>query len=140
MKVRATQDGTYGGYYRVGPSEDGQFPGEVFEIDDKVFEIRDPETGKALHELDENGKKIQLFDGKGKAMFDSKGNALYKIRMGSWFSTKWMEKVSDATEVTFDYPPFELPVMYREKKKSGVSPKMPISMPVHSPEPIPSVI
>lgn len=141
MKVRATQDGTYGGYYRVGPSEDGQFPGEVFEIDDKPFEIRDPATGKALLELDENGKPIALMDEKGKQRYDGKGKPMFRIRMGSWFSAKWMERVGDNIEVTFDYPAFEIPVLYRQKKKPvGESTGMPTTMPIHSPAPVESVI
>lgn len=136
MKVRATQDGTYAGYYRRGPDDSG-FPGEVFEIDDKAFEVRDPETGKALYELNEEGKPVQLTDEKGKPKFDSKGKPQYKIRMASWFSPKWMEAVPEETEVTFDYPPFELPVQYRAKKAKS---SMPTAMPVHSPEPVPSVI
>lgn len=138
MKVRATQDGTYAGYYRMGPTEDGAFRGEVFEIDEKPFEVRDPETGKALPELDEDGHRIKLLDEKGKQRYDSKGNALFKIRMASWFSPSWMEKVDDSEEITFDYPPFELPLIYRMKKAKGGS--VPTQMPVHSPEPVPSVI
>lgn len=138
MKVRATQDGTYGGYYRRGPDDSG-FPGEVFEIDAKPYEVRDPETDKAVCELDENGKKIQLLDEKGKPKFDSKGKPLFKIKMASWFSPTWMDEVSEDTPETFDYPPFELPVAYRMKKKQGSS-GMPKSMPVHSPDVVPSVI
>src|SRR6266403_2272796 len=113
MKVRAKEDGTYGGYYRMGPSPDGSFPGEVFEIDDKPFEVRNPETGKVLFELDEDGKPIKLLDDKGKPVHDRKGNIQYKIRMERWFSPSWMQKVADDAEITFDYPPFELPVPYR---------------------------
>lgn len=138
MKVRATQDGTYAGYYRMGPTEDGQFPGEIFEIDDKPFEVRDPETGKALYELDDDGKPVQLFDEKGKAKYDSKGKALFKIRMDTWFSPKWMERVADHIETTFDYPPFELPVSMRAKKPKASG--NPSTMTVHSPDVVPSVI
>ncbi len=136
MKVRAKEDGTYAGYYRRGPDDSG-FPGEVFEIDEKPYEVRDPETGKALYELSEEGKPVQLTDEKGKPKFDSKGKPLFKIRMDTWFSEKWMERVSDDAEVTFDYPPFEIPVMYRMKKQKSTTPT---SMPVHSPQAVPSVI
>lgn len=138
MKVKAIEDGTYGGYYRMGPSPDGQFMGEVFEIDEKPFEVRDHETGNPIFEKDVDGKPIQLTDEKGKLRFDSKGKPMFKIKMASWFSPKWMEMVPETTEVTFDYPPFELPVMYRAKKPKGgaISP----ALTVHSPEPVPSVI
>lgn len=138
MKVRATQDGTYAGYYRQGPTEDGQFPGEVFEIDEKPYEVRDSETGLAVLELDDDGKKIALTDEKGKARYDSKGKPLFKIKMASWFSDKWMEHIPENTPITFDYPPFELPIAYRAKKPKAT--EIPTTMTVHSPEPVASVI
>lgn len=141
MKVRATQDGTYGGYYRRGPTEDGQWAGEVFEIDEKPFEVRDPESGKAVLAVDEEGKNIPLLDEKGNPKKDSKGKIQYKIRMNTWFSDKWMEPVSEDTQISFDYPPFEIPVQYREKKKGfgGVGKGKP-GMAVHSSMPVDSVI
>jgi hypothetical protein len=106
MKVRATADGTYGGYYRIGPiiGDQGSFPGEVFEIDDRMFPVLDIE-GKPVFELDADGKVI----------LDPKTRKP-QIKMGSWFSPTWMEKVSDNTEITYDYPPFQIPVQYRAKK------------------------
>lgn len=106
MKVRATQDGHYGGYYRIGPiiGDQGSFPGEVFEIDDRLFPISDAE-GKPVFELDADGKKVV-------GQYNKP-----KVKMGSHFSPVWMEKVPEETEITYDYPPFEIPVQYRVKKK-----------------------
>lgn len=113
MKVRATADGTYGGYYRKGPivSDDGSFLGEVFEIDDKPYVVLDLDTGKPAFEKDVEGKVI--VDPKTKKP---------KIKMASWFTSSWMEEVSDDVPYTaeidpkFDYPPFQIPVQYREQK------------------------
>lgn len=106
MKVRATQDGHYAGYYRMGPvtTDQGHFPGEVFEIDDRTFPIMDLESGKPIYELDDQGRKVLGKDGKP------------KMKMGSWFSPVWMERVADETQTTYDYPPFQIPIQYREVK------------------------
>lgn len=107
MKVRATKDGHYAGYYRVGPivGDQGSFAGEVFEIDDKPYPILDLETGKPVFETDGNGNPI--LDQKTKNP---------KIKTGVWFTPEWMEQVSDDTPSTFDYPTFEIPIQYRAKK------------------------
>lgn len=128
MKVRATQDGTYAGYNRKGPvtTDEGHFPGEVFEISDEQFAVLDA-AGKPVYEIDEEGKIVRGQHNKP------------VIKMKGWFSSRWMEKVSDETPLTaeldpaFDYPPFQIPVQYRVKKsnwnvKPGVGPaKTPIS-------------
>lgn len=111
MRVRATQDGTYAGYYRKGPvtTDEGNFPGEVFEISDEQFPILDA-MGKPVHEVDEEGKIVRGQHNKP------------IVKMRGWFSSRWMEKVSDDTPLTaqldpaFDYPPFQIPVQYRERK------------------------
>lgn len=105
MKVRATQDGHYAGYYRLGPiiGDNGSFPGEVFEIDERPFPLVGLD-GKPIFELDENGKKII-------GQYNKP-----KVKMGSHFSPVWMEKVAEETEITYDYPPFEIPVQYRAIK------------------------
>lgn len=102
MKVRATQDGVYAGYYRV--------EGEIFEIDSKSFQVKD-QDGKTAYELDD----------KGNAKKDQKGNLI--PRMGSFFSKRWMEQVSEDEMVTNDYPPFQLPTPYRIAKKRQGDPK-----------------
>ena len=69
MKVRATQDGHYGGYYRSGPitTEQGTIDGVVFEISDEIFPILDID-GKKVLETNEEGKpedgEAQVQDGK----------------------------------------------------------------------------
>ena len=113
MRVRALQDGTYAGYYRKGPvtTDDGHFPGEVFEISDEQFPVLDA-TGKPIHEVDEEGNIKRGQHNKP------------IVKMRGWFSSRWMEKVSDSTPLTaeldpaFDYPPFQIPVQYRERKQN----------------------
>jgi hypothetical protein len=105
MRVRATQDGHYGGYFRVGPfvSDTGNFEGEVFEIEERLFPVLDIE-GNPCFELDEKGSRIIGKDGKP------------KMKMGSWFAPVWMEQVEASTPITWEYPPFQIPVQYRELK------------------------
>ncbi len=112
MRVRAIKDGTYGGYFRVGPiiGEQGSFPGEVFEIDNRPFPILDID-GKPIFELNEDKKSIIGKDGKP------------KMKMGVWFSPEWMVRVSDDEPITNDYPKFEIPIQYRERKINPNQPK-----------------
>jgi hypothetical protein len=127
IKVRATKDGTYGGYFRNGPidSDQGYQPGEVFELDEKPFVIKDTQ-GNPVQEmeptgqLDANGGKImkpvwEMENGKVKK--DANGRPVPKLKMATWFSSEWMERVGDDTDVTYDYPPFEVPAPYRIKKQ-----------------------
>jgi hypothetical protein len=121
MKVRATQDGHFGGYYRLGPvvSDQGEFPGEVFEIPDGLFPV--PlvgEDGIAIVDpitLKPEYQKIEIIDAK-------TGKKEMRTKMFSWFTPSWMQKVSDDTPLTaeldpkFDYPPFQVPVQYRARK------------------------
>lgn len=95
MKVRATQDGHYGGYYRE--------EGEVFEIDAKPYEVKD-EAGRPVIELDDAGKPKLGPGGKP------------KIKMATNFSAVWMEEVPEEEDATFDYPPAGILPQYREKK------------------------
>lgn len=105
IKVRATQDGHYGGYYRNGPieSDKGTQPGEVFEVDDAVFEVKD-EHDRPIYELDADGKKIPIL-ANGKPKLDASGRPMFKIKTASLFSQAWMERVGDEEEITNDYPP-----------------------------------
>lgn len=130
IKVRATRDGHYGGYYRYGPvdSDQGYQPGEIFEVDEKPFPVTD-EQGKPVQEMeptggiDEKGNKLfklAWMTENGKVKKDASGQPIPNIRMTSYFSPTWMERVSDDEEVTFDYPPFALPSAYKVKKAKGV--------------------
>lgn len=120
MRVRATRDGHYGGYYRLGPiignTAQETFIGEVFDVDDRPCPVLDLETGKPIFEMHSNGKPV----------IDEKGKP--KMKTKSFFSPTWMEKVSEDTPITYDYPAFEIPVQYRERKvnnapaKGGIAP------------------
>jgi hypothetical protein len=127
MKVRATQDGHYGGYYRLGPFEnpDGTMAeGEVFEIDAKPYEMKDPETGRPLQEMAQTGeldtqgrpifKPLWILDHKGNPKKDSHGNLIPKIRMATMFSPEWMEPVNDDATITY----------LNEREPLGVLPQM----------------
>lgn len=141
IKVRATKDGVYGGYYRKGPQEtnSGTIPGEVFEVDEVPYEVMD-EHNRPMPELDIDEKKIPVMAG-GKQKMDANGRPMFKVRMASFFTTEWMERVPDETEVTNDYPAIEDvrkhgPLsFYREKPAKGqkaVSVAVP-AVPVESP-------
>lgn len=97
MKVRATKDGVYAGYYYVTD--------EIFEIDAKPFIVKD-EFGNMLYELDDNGTK----------KLDKKNQPI--VKMATWFSAIWMKEVDSSTQVTNDYPPFQIPIPYREGRKN----------------------
>jgi len=123
MRVRATRDGTYGGYYREGPVDGipGVVPGtngEVFEIDDKPYAAIDPDTGKPVMEavLDARGNPImetvmmQAVDEKGNPVVGSDKKPIMapiqrprmKPRMWTWFTPEWMEKVTKDTPITYE--------------------------------------
>jgi hypothetical protein len=139
MKVRATQDGTYGGYYRHGPiqTENGNIEGEIFEIEDGEWPAIDPETKKPIMDVQTKEGQIvmervskQAVDGKGNPVIDEKGRPVMisveqpkvKARMWNWFDAGWMEKVSDDEEATYDLPKFEIPPQYRVKKAKKAAP------------------
>jgi hypothetical protein len=117
IKVRATQDGVYGGYYRYGPQAIGTpeyTPGEVFEIDEKPFIVKNSK-GEPEYERDLDGTVLfEMENGKPKIGKDNK--KVPKIRMGSYFAESWMERVNDDATVTNEYPPFQLPVQMRAVK------------------------
>jgi hypothetical protein len=123
MRVRATRDGTYGGYYREGPIDGvpgvvSGTGGEVFEIDDKPYAALDPETGRPVMEpvMDVRGNLImetvmmQAVDEKGNPVVGSDKKPIMapiqrprmKPRMWSWFSPEWMEKVPKDTPITYE--------------------------------------
>lgn len=136
IKVRATQDGHYGGYYRKGPIETdaGRQPGEVFEVDEKPYEVKD-EHGRAINELDENGKRIPVMVG-GKQKMDENGKPVFKVKMASFFTPEWMERVNDDADVTNDYPPFQVPSVYKKKNpkmSSGAATVVMPTIPTESP-------
>jgi hypothetical protein len=117
IKVRATQDGMYAGHYWNGPidSDQGTKAGDVFEVDETPFEMKD-ENGRPVLELTEKGKPIVIMHN-GKPKIDKDGDPIYKIKMTTFFSPTWMERVPDDTELTYpDREPFKIPEPYRLKK------------------------
>jgi len=154
MRVRATKDGTYGGYLREGPIEAvpgvtiGQM-GEVFDIDDRPYPAIDPETLKPIMEqvLDSRGNPI--IDKVMVQAVDERGNPIHgndkkpvmapierprlRPKMWSWFSPEWMEKVSDDTPLTYDdrdKPRGVHPAMKDRSKKPLASVAAPVSAPL----------
>jgi len=101
-------------------TDQGNTPGEVFEIEDKPMPMVDPETKKPIPMTDAKGKVIFKLDKQGNKIKDAEGNPVMELRMITAFSPEWMEKVPDDTEITFDYPPFQAPVQYRQKKGAPV--------------------
>lgn len=114
MKVRAKQNGVYGGYVRYGPTEtaDGtMLEGEVFEIDATPFEVRDPETNKPVQEMRQGDVNpatgipqlvpVWALDHNGKPKRDKEGSLIPKIKMATMYSPEWMEPVNDDASVTY---------------------------------------
>lgn len=145
MRVRATQNGTYGGYEREGPIDavpgvSMGLQGEVFEIDEKPYPAVDPETGKPVMEqvLDARGNPIidtvmvQAVDEKGnpvvghdkKPLMQPVQRPRMRQKMWSWFSPEWMEKVPADTPITYEEKerPRTVHPAYRAKKNTAVPP------------------
>lgn len=142
MKVRATQDGHYGGYYRLGPHEeaDGTItPGDVFEIDATPHALND-EHGRPQLELDLDGKPIPVLDKKGEPKIDSEGKKIFKIKMATAFSPEWMEPVNE--DATITYPDQERPlgVLPQMQAKSMNRPTNIAARPVNLPADIAAVL
>lgn len=142
MRVRATKDGTYGGFYREGPIEGvpgitGGAPGEVFEIDEKPYPAVDPDTGAPIMEqvLDGRGNPIidmvmvQAVDEKGNPVVGSDKRPLMnsvqrprlRQKMWHWFAPDWMEKVSPDEPITYEENsrPRGVHPNYKIKKQAG---------------------
>jgi|SRR5579862_9858322 len=129
MKVRATQNGTYGGYVRYGPqeNEDGTItPGEIFQIDATPYELKD-EFGKPIYELDFEGKKIPIIHN-GKPKLGPKGEPIFKVRMATMFSPVWMERVADDAEITNEYEHETFPILPQNRIKK-VKPVATVALP-----------
>src|ERR1700683_5069638 len=125
---RATQDGYYENYYYKGPvtSDEGYFPGEVFQVDATPYAAKDAK-GKPILVLDEAGAKIPVLDSKGKQRFDETGKPMFKIKMASFFAKEWMERVPDDTELSYpDRPKWQIPEAYRIKKPGKLAKPIPL--------------
>lgn len=107
MRVRATQAGHYGDYYRD--------EGSVFDIDDRKFPVLD-EHGHAVLEqvLDAKGQPavdmvdVPVLDDAGKPVLDPAKKPIVnkvakpkmQVKTWGWFTSVWMEKVPDDTPLT----------------------------------------
>lgn len=142
IRVQATKDGTYAGHYWEGPvdSDQGHKPGDVFDIDEKPYAIKD-EQGNPLQDMeptgqvDEKGNKTfrlaWIMEG-GKIKKDAHGQPIPKLRMASFFSSEWMVRVADDTPLTYpDREPYRLPEPYRAKKQQAPATK--VALPVEQP-------
>lgn len=123
MKVRAKQDGHYGGYYRVGPHEhpngDGTMvEGEVFDIDATPHPVLDGNK-KPVQDTEQTGeispvtgqpimRPVFILDHNGKPKKDAQGKLIPKIKMATAFSQEWMEPVNE--DATVDYPEQDKPL------------------------------
>ena len=122
LTVRATKDGMYANYYYKGPidADEGYTPGDVFQVDATPYEMMD-ERKRPIYELDEDGAKIPALDAKGKPVLDEKGKKTFKVKMATFYSSEWMERVPDDTELTYpDRPAWRIPEAYRVKTRKPV--------------------
>lgn len=118
LTIRATQDGVYGNYLWKGPidSDQGYTPGEVFLVDATPYVVTDGK-GNPVYDLNEDGQKIAIVDGKGKQKLDAKGKKMWKVKMATMFAKEWMERVDNDTELTYpDRPAWTIPEAYRIRK------------------------
>lgn len=121
IRVRATKDGHYGGYYRNGPQNvgtPGYIPGEVFDVDETPYALKDHD-GRPVYERDLDGTVLFEMEN-GKPKMDKAGKKIPKVQMGNLFTEEWMERVSDDEPITNDYPPAQLP-------RQMLAPKIPNS-------------
>lgn len=124
IRVRATQDGTYDKHYWEGPMDfvggagQGHKPGDVFDVDEKPYQVKD-EQGRPMME--------PILDDLGMPKKDKNGTVLTRQKMATFFSPSWMERVDDNTELTYpDREPGKIPDFYREKKQN---PSKPLALP-----------
>lgn len=67
-------------------------------------------SGNPMYERDKPIMKKEMVQ-----LVDEKGNP--KWVTSSDFSPEWMEQIDANTPATHDYPPFEVPLPYRAKRK-----------------------
>lgn len=152
MKVRAKQDGHYGGYYRLGPYEnpDGTTtPGEVFEIDATPREVR-LANGKPMQDVEQTGeinsfgqpvlKPVWILDSNGKPKKDAKGNLIPKIKMATFYSPEWMEPVNEDATVTFPSQDKPLGVLPQMMPSAAKNPNNIAARPINLPADVAEVL
>ena len=143
IKVRATQDGTYNGYYRLGPKEepDGTVTtGDVFTVDATPYVCKD-EYGHPQLERDQDGKPVPVLDEKGNPKIEkATGKKVFRVKMATMFAPEWMEPVNDDATVTASKEETPLGVLpdYAEKNLHG--PKKIAARPVKLPQDIQDVL
>ena len=132
MKVRAKEDGVYGGHYRHGPYTDDNnvyHEGEVFEIDATPFPKKD-EHGNPIQKMEPTGeisqatgqlimKKVWVMDGD-KIKKDRQGQPIPVYEMATLFSSRWMEPVNEDASISYPEQSETMGVLpnYREKAKN----------------------
>lgn len=151
IKVQATQDGVYGGYYRYGPhlTEEGPQAGDVFTIDAEPKPVLD-DNGKPVQDMIQTGeinpstglpilRPAWVLDGNGKPKKDAKGNLIPKIRMATAFAAEWMVPVNDDATVT--HPEQETPAPILPEYRPGAKAKPNVAArPAHLPKDIQDVL
>jgi hypothetical protein len=134
--VRATQDGTYNGYYRLGPKEEADgtvTDGDIFIVDATPYVAKD-EYGHPQLEKDADGQPIPVLDDKGNPKIDkATGKKVFRVKMATMFAREWMEPVNEDATVTAPNEEVPMGVLpdYRErnlkapKKVAAKSAKLP---------------
>ena len=126
IKVRATKDGTYNGYYRLGPKEeaDGTITeGDIFTVDATPYVVKD-EYGHPQLERDQDGQPVPVLDEKGNPKIDkATGKKVFRVKMATMFTTEWMEPVNEDATVTAPKEEVSLGVLPDYAEKSLRAPK-----------------
>ena len=142
IKVRATQDGTYNGFYRLGPKEEAdgtRTEGDIFSIDATPYVVKD-EWGHPVLERDQDGQPIPVLNEKGEPKIDkATGKKVFRVKMATMFSPEWMEVVNDDATVTAPREETALGVLpdYQEHKQG---PKKVAARPIKLPQDIQDVL
>jgi hypothetical protein len=142
IRVRATQDGTYNGFSRLGPKEEAdgsRTEGDIFTVDATPYVVKD-EWGHPVLEMDRDGQPVSVLNEKGEPKIDkATGKKVFRVKMATMFSPEWMEPVNDDATVTAPREESALGVLpdYQEKK---AGPKKVAAKPTKLPQDIQDIL
>ena len=143
IKVRATQDGVYNGYRKLGPKEeaDGSVSsGDIFTVDATPYVCKD-EYGHPLLERDQDGTPVAVLDDKGNPKIDrATGKKVFRVKMATMFAPEWMEAINEDATVTAPNEETPLGVLPQMRQGNLHKPKVVPARAVKLPQDIQDVL